>query len=263
MNGKPNGGFRQSGPRNWWQRSPRALQSTGGAATNHSTYPERHLTLTMTAAARFRPAPETTFRWRLPFGPVTPDSGHSSRRPEHARLDAVLPAVARGDREAFANLYDVVIPAVFGLVRRLVRDPSQSEEVTQEVMLEIWRTAARYDPGQGSAMGWILTIARRRAIDRVRSEQASRDRVEKVAPTQIEREHDHVSEEVLRSSDRSAVSTALAGLGTLQREAIELAFFGGLTQSEIAGRLGVPLGTIKTRIRDGMLRLQETLSTSR
>ena len=194
---------------------------------------------------------------------MTPDTGHSSRRPEHARLEAVLTAVARGDRAAFADLYDLVVPAVFGIIRRLVRDPSQSEEVTQEVMLELWRTAARYDPAQGSAIGWILTIARRRAIDRVRSEQASRDRVEKVAPMQIEREHDHVSEEVLRSSDRSAVSTALAGLGRLQREAIELAFFGGLTQSEIAGRLGVPLGTIKTRIRDGMLRLQETLSTSR
>ena len=239
-----------------------AQQSIGCAATNHTPEPERHLTLTMTTAP-FGPAPKTTFRWRLPFGPVTPDTGHSSRRPEHARLDAVLSAVARGDREAFANLYDLVTPPVFGLIRRLVRDPSQSEEVTQEVMLEIWRNAARYDPGQGSAIGWILTIARRRAIDRVRSEQASRNRVEKVAPTQIEREHDHVSEEVLRSSDRSAVSLALAGLGALQREAIELAFFGGLTQSEIAGRLEVPLGTIKTRIRDGMLRLQETLSTSR
>jgi RNA polymerase sigma-70 factor (ECF subfamily) len=194
---------------------------------------------------------------------VTPDPGHSSRGPEHARLDAVLLAVSRGDREAFADLYDLVTPAVFGLVRRLARDPSHSEEVTQEVMLEVWRTAARYDPSQGSALGWILIIARRRAIDRVRSEQASRDRVEKVAPSQLEREHDQVSEEVLRSSDRSAVSLALADLGALQREAIELAFFGGLTQSEIAGRLGVPLGTIKTRIRDGMLRLQKTLSTSR
>jgi RNA polymerase sigma-70 factor (ECF subfamily) len=135
--------------------------------------------------------------------------------------------------------------------------------VTQEVLIEVWRTAPRYDPTQGSAMGWILTIARHRAIDRVRSEQASRDRVERVASGQLEREHDHVSEEVIRSSDRSAVSHALASLGNLQREAIELAFFGGLTQSEIAGRLGVPLGTIKTRIRDGMLRLQETLSTSR
>lgn len=237
-------------------------QSNGCAAPNHTTKPERHLTLTMTAA-RLGSAPETTFRWRLPFGHVTPDTGHSSRRPDNARLDAVLTAVARGDREAFASLYDLVIPAVFGLIRRLVRDLSQSEEVTQEVMIEIWRMAPRYDPGQGSAIGWILTIARRRAIDRVRSEQASRDRVQRVAPTQIEREHDHVSEEALRSSDRSAVSAALAGLGSLQREAIELAFFGGLTQSEIAGRLGVPLGTIKTRIRDGMLRLQETLSTSR
>jgi RNA polymerase sigma-70 factor, ECF subfamily len=174
-----------------------------------------------------------------------------------------MAAVARGERDSFARLYDLVIPVVFGLIRRLLRDPSQSEEVTQEVMVEVWRTAPRYDPTQGSAMGWILTIARRRAIDRIRSEQAQRDRVERVAPGQIEREHDQVSEAVLRSSDRGAVSHALATLGDLQREAIELAFFGGLTQSEIAGRLGVPLGTVKTRIRDGMLRLKETLSTSR
>lgn len=217
----------------------------------------------MTIVARFGPAPEPTLRWRLPSRSVTPNTGRTPGRPENAQLDFVLMAVAGGDRESFSHLYDLVIPAVFGLIRRLVRDPSQSEEVTQEVMLEVWRTAPRYDPAQGSAIGWILTIARRRAIDRVRSEQASRDRVERVAPGQIEREHDHVAEEAVRSSDRSAVSHALATLGTLQREAIELAFYGGLTQSEIAGRLGVPLGTIKTRIRDGMLRLQETLSTSR
>lgn len=223
----------------------------------------RTMTIAMTTRPRFGPDPETTFPWRLPLKTVTPDTGPSPGRPENAQLDAVLMAVARGDRNSFANLYDSVIPAVFGLIRRIVRDPSQSEEVTQEVMLEVWRTAPRYDPALGSAIGWILTIARRRAIDRVRSEQASRDRVAKVAPGQIEREHDHVAEEAIRSSDRSAVSQALTALGRLQREAIELAFYGGLTQSEIAGRLGVPLGTIKTRIRDGMLRLQETLSTSR
>jgi RNA polymerase sigma-70 factor, ECF subfamily len=217
----------------------------------------------MTTDVRFGPAPETTLRWRLPSRSVTPNPGRSPGRPDNAQLDSVLKAVAGGDRESFGHLYDLVIAAVFGLIRRLVRDPSQSEEVTQEVMLEVWRTAPRYDPAQGSAIGWILTIARRRAIDRVRSEQAARDRVERVAPGQIEREHDHVAEEAVRSSDRTAVSHALANLGTLQREAIELAFYGGLTQSEIAGRLGVPLGTIKTRIRDGMLRLQETLSTSR
>jgi RNA polymerase sigma-70 factor (ECF subfamily) len=171
--------------------------------------------------------------------------------------------VAAGDRESFASLYDSVIPAVFGLIRRLVRDPSQSEEVTQEVMLEVWKAAPRYDPAQGSALGWILTIARRRAIDRVRSEQASRDRVEKVAPGQLERDHDHVSEAALISEDRSAVAQALASLAEHQRQAIELAFYGGLTQSEIAGRLGVPLGTIKSRIRDGMLLLHEALRTSR
>ena len=195
---------------------------------------------------------------------MTPDrEPPSGARPENARIDGILAAVASGDRESFAQLYDLVVPAVFGLVRRLVRDPSHSEEVTQEVMLDVWRTAPRYLPSQGSAVGWILTIARHRAIDRIRSEQAARDRVEKVGPGQIEIDHDQVSEEVIRSSDRSAVSRALDDLGSLQREAIELAFYGGLTQAEIAGRLGVPLGTIKTRIRDGMLRLQEALSASR
>jgi RNA polymerase sigma-70 factor (ECF subfamily) len=241
-------------------------QSGGGLATNHLTQPGRLLIITMTTArAGFT---ESTLRWRLPFRPVTSDSGRHPERPrspqlEADQLDAAMAAVARGERDSFARLYDLVIPVVFGLIRRLLRDPSQSEEVTQEVMVEVWRTAPRYDPTQGSAMGWILTIARRRAIDRIRSEQAQRDRVERVAPGQIEREHDQVSEAVLRSSDRGAVSHALATLGDLQREAIELAFFGGLTQSEIAGRLGVPLGTVKTRIRDGMLRLKETLSTSR
>ena len=217
----------------------------------------------MKTRVRWGRAPDGTVRWRLPFQTVPAEPRNTTGRPEDSVLNGLLTAVARGDRESFARLYDLLMPAVFGLVRRLVRDPSQSEEVAQEVMIEVWRTAPRYDLAHGSAISCILTIARHRAIDRIRSEQSSRDRIEKVALGQIEREHDHVSEEALKSSDRSAVSRALAGLGNLQREAIELAFFDGLTQSEISARLGVPLGTIKTRIRDGMLRLQETLSTSR
>ena len=246
-----------------WAPEGLNLNPAGGRLRTNRPTGER-LKITLTTATRAGPQPGARFRWRLPFKPVTPDRESSSgTRHENAHLDGILAAVAGGDRESFAQLYDLVVPAVFGLVRRLVRDPSHSEEVTQEVMLEVWRTAPRYVPSQGSALGWILTIARHRAIDRIRSEQAARDRVEKVAPRQIEIDHDQVSEEVIRSSDRSAVSRALGDLGSLQREAIELAFYGGLTQSEIAGRLGVPLGTIKTRIRDGMLRLQETLSASR
>ena len=221
------------------------------------------MTITMTTAATLWEARGTSFHRGLPFLTVTPATGNFPAGPESSRLNGLLIAVAGGDREAFAHLYDLVIPAVFGMVKRLVRDPAHSEEVTQEVMLEVWRTAVRYDLAHGSALGWILAVARHRAIDRIRSEQSSRDRVERVAPGQIERDHDHVSEEALRSADRSAVSRALADLSSLQREAIELAFYGGLTQSEVASHLAVPLGTVKTRIRDGMLQLQKTLKDSR
>lgn len=160
---------------------------------------------------------------------------------------------------AFASLYDSIISPVFGLVRRIVRDPAISEEVTQDVMLEVWKMAPRYDPMQGSGLSWILTIARRRAIDRVRSEQASRNRAARIGSEHLEREHDEVAEAAVRESERSTVASALSNLSQLQREAIELAYYEGLTQNEIADRLGVPLGTIKTRIRDGMLRLHEAL----
>jgi RNA polymerase sigma-70 factor (ECF subfamily) len=173
----------------------------------------------------------------------------------------MLSSVGSGDRAAFARLYQAVVYPVFGLIRRIVRDGALSEEVTQDVMLEVWRTAPRYDPNQGSALSWVLMIARRRAIDRVRSEQAARDRTAKVAPGQLDREHDEVSEAAIRESDRSIVATALDRLSQLQRQAIELAFFDGLTQNQIADQLGVPLGTIKTRIRDGMIRLRDGLKT--
>jgi RNA polymerase sigma-70 factor (ECF subfamily) len=156
-------------------------------------------------------------------------------------------------------MYDGVIAPIYGLIRRIVRDGAMSEEVTQDVMLEIWRTAVRYDPAQGSALSWMLTIARRRAIDRVRSEQASRDRTARVAPSLVDRDHDMVAEAVVREAERTGVASALSTLSQLQRQAIEMAYYDGLTQIQIAERLGVPLGTIKTRIRDGMLRLQETL----
>lgn len=171
----------------------------------------------------------------------------------------MLASVASGDRAAFGLLYDLIISPVFGLIRRIVRDSAISEEVTQDVMIEVWKTAPRYDQTQGSGLSWILMIARRRAIDRVRSEQASRNRTARIASGQLEREHDEVAEAAIRDSERSTVASALGNLSQLQREAIELAYYDGLTQNQIADQLGVPLGTIKTRIRDGMLRLQETL----
>lgn len=174
-------------------------------------------------------------------------------------MTALLVKVSRGDREAFADLYDAVSGVVFGLVRRVLRDRGMSEEVTQEVLLEVWRQAPRFDPSRGSGTGWILTIAHRRAIDRVRSEQSARDRTALLGPSQTERPHNPAEESAIRAAEAGAIRDALGVLSDVQRQAIELAYYEGLTQTQIAERLAIPLGTIKTRIRDGMLRLRETL----
>jgi len=176
--------------------------------------------------------------------------------------DELLLAVARGDQAAFAALYDSVGPLVHGVVRRVVRDPAQSEEVTQEVMVEVWRTAVRFDPDRGSARTWILTMAHRRAIDRVRSEQASRNRAQRVADQQHARDFDEVSERVELDFEHEQVRTALSTLTELQRQAVELAYYQGFTYREVAELLGTPLGTIKTRMRDGLIRLRDALGVT-
>ena len=176
--------------------------------------------------------------------------------------DELLLAVARGDQAAFAALYDSVGPLVHGVVRRVVRDPAQSEEVTQAVMVEVWRTAVRFDPDRGSARTWILTMAHRRAIDRVRSEQASRNRAQRVADQQHARDFDEVSERVELDFEHEQVRTALSTLTELQRQAVELAYYQGFTYREVAELLGTPLGTIKTRMRDGLIRLRDALGVT-
>ena len=176
--------------------------------------------------------------------------------------DELLLAVARGDQAAFAALYDSVGPLVHGVVRRVVRDPAQSEEVTQEVMVEVWRTAVRFDPDRGSARTWILTMAHRRAIDRVRSEQASRNRTQRVADQQHARDFDEVSERVELGFDHEQVRSALSTLTELQRQAVELAYYQGYTYREVADLLGTPLGTVKTRMRDGLIRLRDALGVA-
>ncbi|HKX75595.1 MAG TPA: ECF RNA polymerase sigma factor SigK [Acidimicrobiia bacterium] len=176
-------------------------------------------------------------------------------------VGSLLTQVAHGSRDSFAQLYDAVATPVFGLIKQILRDPAMSEEVAQEVMLEVWKNAPRYDPSRGSALTWILVMAHRRAVDRVRSEQAARERVARVAPQWQEPPHDPVEESALRFDQAGIVRRALAGLTDAQRQAIELAYYQGLTQSEIAGHLGVPLGTVKTRIRDGLQRLQTLLRT--
>lgn len=176
--------------------------------------------------------------------------------------DELLHHVAKGDQEAFAALYDRYAGIVFGVIRRVLRDPAQSEEVAQEVMVEAWRTAVRFDADRGSVRTWLCTMAHRRAVDRVRSEQASRDRVERVGREGHDAEHDQVSEAVTVRIEHQQVRDALSTLTDLQREAVELAYYGGYTYREVAELLDAPLGTVKTRMRDGLIRLRDAMGVT-
>ncbi|MGQ5263480.1 ECF RNA polymerase sigma factor SigK [Micromonospora sp. ZYX-F-536] len=173
--------------------------------------------------------------------------------------DELLSRVARGDEAAFAALYDAVAGKVLGLARRVVRDPAQAEEVTQEVMVEVWRTAGRFDVGRGSASAWILTMAHRRAVDRVRSEQAHTNRAWQVAATASHVPYDEVVEDVTARLEREQVRRCLGRLTPVQREAVTLAYYGGHTYREVAERLETPLPTVKTRMRDGLIRMRDCL----
>ena len=172
-------------------------------------------------------------------------------------LELILAAVARGDHAAFRAVYDQAAPAVLGTVRRVLRDPAQSEEVMQEVLLEVWRTAARFDPSAGSAAAWIMTVAHRRAVDRVRSEQRAAERELRAATASIA--YDDVSEAVEISLEQERVRRCLDGLTDLQRESVTLAYYGGYSYREVAQLLGVAVGTVKTRMRDGLIRLRDCL----
>jgi RNA polymerase sigma-70 factor (ECF subfamily) len=181
-----------------------------------------------------------------------------------ARVDAdeLLGRVGRGDERAFTALYDLTSARVYGLIRRVLRDPAQSEEVTQEVMVEVWRTAARFDSGKGSATAWMFTIAHRRAVDRVRSEQAGAERVRKVAAASAETPYDEVVEAATARIEQQQVRRCLDGLTELQREAITLAYYGGHSYREVADLLDTALPTVKTRMRDGLIRMRDCLEVS-
>jgi RNA polymerase sigma-70 factor, ECF subfamily len=212
-----------------------------GGATHPTGGPPRTTGMASSTPRRLRPVPEASAA--APAGP-----------------DDLLPRVARGDDAAFATLYDQVAPRVYGLVLRVVRDPAMAEEVTQETLLEVWRTAARFDRGRGSALSWLLTIAHRRAVDRVRSEQAGTARMRKVAT--IETPYDEVLEQATARIERQQVRRCLDGLTGLQREAILLAYYRGYTYREVSEVLDTPLPTIKTRMRDGLIRLRDCLGVT-
>ncbi len=192
---------------------------------------------------------------------------HRTRSSNREAPDQAIPglrhllAAGRGDAEAFAAFYDEMSGLVFGTCRRVLRDAAMAEEVAQEVFLEVWKVAPTYDQRKGSPTGWVATIAHRRAIDRVRSEESRRRRDDKAgrdAPTLV----DGPAEIVEAVAEHQGVRAALEQLTDKQREAVSLAYFGGHTYREVAVLLNVPEGTAKTRIRDGLKRLRDELGVT-
>ena len=183
--------------------------------------------------------------------------------PAQASGDALMGLVARGDESAFARLYDELAPLIYGIVLNVVRDPSMSDEVTQEIFVELWRIAPRFDTERGSVRSWAATIAHRRAVDRVRSEESRRRREERDHELSVVDDvTDPVAAVVDDQFDRARVRRALDELTPTQREAITLAYFGGKTYREVAALLDIPEGTAKTRIRDGLIRLRDKMGVT-
>jgi RNA polymerase sigma-70 factor (ECF subfamily) len=194
-----------------------------------------------------------------------PDGAPAAGAPsggDAARLAGLLGQAALGDQAAFAEFYDATSARAYGLALRVVRNPAHAEEVTQEAYLDAWRSSARYDAQRGSAAGWLLTIVHRKAVDRVRSVEAATARDvtwnRETAPI----DHDQTSEAAHASLDATRVRNAVATLTDVQRQAVELTYFGGYTHTEVATLLDVPLGTAKTRIRDGLIRLRDLMGVT-
>lgn len=181
-------------------------------------------------------------------------------------LDALLRQIARGDTDAFAAFYDHTNTRVYGLVIRLLRDAGYSEETTQEIYLEVWRTASEYDSGKGSPLAWLLTMAHRRAVDRVRAEQASGQRESRYVAANIvpasAAAHDPVADSAIAGDERRRVTECLDALTDAQRQCIEMAYYGGLTYAEVSQRLAANLSTIKSRMRDALRGLRNCLDVS-
>jgi len=176
-------------------------------------------------------------------------------------VDALLGRVALGERDAFESLYDVMSTSVFGVARRVVRDPNRAEDVTQDAFLEIWRKAPDFDASRGSAKTWIMTIAHRRAVDAVRRNESHKKYDGATIVEDVSQ--DEPADALIKDEEHSAVRGCLETLTPLQLESVRLAYFSGYTYSEVATLLGRPLPTIKTRMRDGLIRLRDCLEGAR
>ncbi|MFJ6070596.1 sigma-70 family RNA polymerase sigma factor [Streptomyces sp. NPDC093065] len=188
---------------------------------------------------------------------------HIGRNPSsQPDLQQLIREVALGDQDSFAAVYDAVAGSVLGAARAVLRDRAQSEEVAQEVLVEVWRTAPRYRPERGTVVNWILTLAHRRAVDRVRSVEAAAARDHKAALLDRTPEYDEVTEQVETRLEREQVRRCLRTLTDIQRQSVTLAYYRGLTYRQVAEALALPLGTVKTRLRDGLIRLRDCLGVN-
>jgi RNA polymerase sigma-70 factor (ECF subfamily) len=183
----------------------------------------------------------------------------AGREADAAHLADLISRSSRGHEDAFAELYDLTSSRIYGIVLRVLRSADHAVEVTQEVFVEVWRQSARYAPEKGSVLSWMTTMAHRRAVDRVRSVTSEVARDERDAVSSRHREVDQVWEDVEQRLDVERVRKGMASLTMIQREALSLAYFGGYTQSQVATLLKLPLGTVKTRIRDGLIGLRDAL----
>ena len=180
----------------------------------------------------------------------------------NAQLAGLLGQIADGDREAFAEFYRLTSRRVFGMARRVLVDLELSEDATQEVFLQVWQNAGNFNAATGSPLAWLMTIAHRRAVDKVRSAQAATDREARYGADSQEIDHDSVSDEVDGLLEAEAVVRCLKTLTETQQESVRLAYYGGLSYREVAERLNSTLPTIKSRIRDGLIRLKTCLEVS-